>query len=103
IKGPVYIRVARGDVPILHEEECSFDIGKAELIFNDGDDLAIIFEGSAAKQALEGYLELNKLGYRCKLINMRSINPLDMSIIKEIAHNVKGIITVENHSIYGGL
>jgi len=103
INGPVYIRVARGNVPILHREECHFEIGKSEVIFNDGDDLAIIFEGSAAKQALEGYLELKKLGYSCKLVNIRSIRPLDNRLIKEIACKVKCIITVENHSIYGGL
>ncbi|NLN41773.1 MAG: transketolase [Clostridiales bacterium] len=103
INGPVYIRVARGDVPILHKKECHFDTGKSEIIFDDGDDLAIIFEGSAAKQALEGYFELKKFGYRCKLVNIRSIKPLDEEFIKYIASKVKCIITVENHSVCGGL
>ncbi|CAM3500918.1 transketolase family protein [Pseudostreptobacillus hongkongensis] len=103
IEGPVYIRVARDIVPILHEENISnYDL-KIETIFNEGNDYAIIFEGTAAKQALDGFELLKKEGYKNKLISIKTIKPLDKEgIIKEIS-NVKGVLTVENHTLNGGL
>lgn len=103
INGPVYIRTARDVVPLYNEEKINFEVGKAQVIFDEGDDIAVIFEGTAAKQAFEGYELLKEKKYKCKLINIRSIKPIDKNLIKELGQKVKGIITVENHGIYGGL
>ena len=101
--GPVYIRVARDIVPLYNNENVDFKIGKAQMIFDDGNDIAVIFEGTASKQAFEGYKMLKEKGYKCKLINIRSIKPIDRQMISNIGKAVKGIITVENHGIFGGL
>ena len=103
IKGPVYIRVARDIVPLYNKENVNFEIGKAQMIFDEGDDIAVIFEGTAAKQAFEGFELLKEKKYKCKLVNIRSIKPIDKIMIRELGKKVKGIITVENHGIYGGL
>ena len=103
IQGPVYIRVARDIVPLYNNENVNFKLGEAQMVFDDGDDIAVIFEGTAAKQAFEGYELLTEKKYKCKLINIRSIKPIDKNMIKKISKEVKGIITVENHGIYGGL
>lgn len=101
--GPVYMRVARETQPIIHKVDCKFEIGKVEVIEDCGNDFAILYEGSSLKQVLEGYdLLLNK-GYKGKLVSLRSIKPLDESNIKKIADEVDVIITVENHSVIGGV
>lgn len=103
IDGPVYIRCARDIVPVLHEEKSNFELGKIEKIYDDGNDYAIVFEGTAAKQALEAYEQLKEEGYKNKLISIGSIKPIDKEGLLNIASEVKGIVTVENHTINGGL
>ncbi|HWQ79613.1 MAG TPA: transketolase C-terminal domain-containing protein [Anaerovoracaceae bacterium] len=101
-EGPVYIRTARDAVPAdVPPRECK--PGKARILYDDGDDAAIIFEGTAAKLAYESYQALKEQGFRCKLINVFSIKPLDTDLIGKTADAVRGIVTVENHSIVGGL
>lgn len=101
--GPCYMRVAREVQPIIHDANCSFEIGKAEMLYDEGDDFAIIFEGSALEQALEGWEASKATGKKGKLINIRSIKPLDEELVRAVADTVDTIITVENHSIKGGL
>lgn len=102
-EGPCYMRVAREVQPIIHDANCSFEIGKAETLYDEGDDFAIIFEGSALEQALEGWEASKATGKKGKLINIRSIKPLDEELVRAVADTVDTIITVENHSIKGGL
>lgn len=103
-EGPVYIRTARDVIPVLEDaaqEESR--LGKSKLLYDGGDAAAIIFEGTAAKVAYEAYEALKEQGIGCKLINIFSIKPLDRELILRTADNVKGIVTVENHSVIGGL
>ena len=101
--GPVYMRVAREKQPIIHENGYNFDIGKVEVIHDVGDDFAIVYEGSSLKQALDGYENIAKAGYKGKLVSIRTIKPIDSEYIKNLAQSVKVIVTVENHNILGGL
>ena len=102
-EGPVYIRAARDVVPVLDITHDKVEFGKAEIVKDDGNDLALIYEGTAAFCAMEAYEELKKEGYACKMINISSIKPIDTDMIEMLVNNVKGIVTVENHSIIGGL
>ncbi len=102
MKGPVYIRVARDLVPVVHNKE-NVDYNGIEVLENDGNDYAIIFEGTAAKQALLGYEMLKSEGYKNKLISLRSIKPLDIIGLKKEMAQVKGVLTIENHTINGGI
>ncbi len=102
-EGPMYIRVSRDTVPILDLPHIPVEIGKAITKYDDGNDLAILYEGTATKAAYEGYLQLKEAGYKCKLINMMSIKPIDKELLQKLFKTVKGIVTVENHTVLGGL
>ena len=100
--GPVYIRCARDVVPNV-ELNKDVQVGKAVVVEDNGDDFAIIYEGTATTISYEGFEYLKNKGYKGKLINIFSIKPIDNELIKKIANEVKVIVTVENHSVIGGL
>ena len=100
--GPVYIRVARDVVPDV-EFDGEPEIGKSTIVRDNGNDFAIVYEGTAAGIAYKGFEALEQKGYKGKLINIFSIKPLDIDMINMISNNVKCILTIENHSIIGGL
>jgi transketolase len=101
--GPVYIRVPRDTTPTLHEQVGEFPVGKAEILAREGSDFAVVFEGGAALQAVEGYRRLTEAGRKGILVSVRSLKPFDETAILDIADTVKTMVTVENHSILGGL
>lgn len=100
--GPVYVRVARDDVPNV-PEAAPAQAGKATVVEDQGDDFAVIFEGSAATAALGGYELAKERGLRGKLINAYSLKPFDEDLVSRVAGSVKRIVTVENHSVINGL
>lgn len=100
--GPVYIRVARDNVPNV-EFDTTSQIGESNIVEDLGNDFALIYEGTAASIAYKGFNALKEKGYNGKLINVFSIKPLDEKLIKSLASEVKGIVTVENHTVIGGL
>jgi len=100
--GPVYIRVARDNVPNV-QFDTEAQIGKANIVEDLGNDFALIYEGTSASIAYKGFAELKQKGYNGKLINIFSVKPLDIELIDKLANEVKAIMTIENHSIIGGL
>ena len=102
-EGPVYIRIGRNAVEDIYEDEnFIFEIGKGNEI-KSGNDITIIATGETVKPALDASKLLNKDGIGCRVINMHTIKPLDREIIIKAAKETKGIITIEEHSIFGGL
>lgn len=101
-QGPVYIRAARDVVPNVELEQDAH-MGKSIVVEDDGNDFALIYEGTATAIAYEGFEALKEKGYKGKLINLFSVKPMDKEFIKGLASTVKGIVTVENHSILGGI
>lgn len=101
-KGPVYIRATRDVVPDIELEQ-NAEIGKSIIVEDNGNDFALIFEGTAAGVSYKAFEVLKEKGYKGKLINILSIKPIDVNLINNIGKNVKGIVTVENHSIIGGV
>ena len=100
--GPVYIRVARDNVPNV-EFESNPQIGKSNMVEDLGNDFALIYEGTSANIAYKGFEALKEKGYKGKIVNIFSIKPLDVELINRLSTQVKGIVTVENHSVIGGL
>ena len=100
--GPVYIRATRDVVPDA-ELEKDAEVGKSIIVEDDGNDFALIYEGTTASLAYKSFEVLKEKGYKGKLINIFSIKPIDKSLINNLASTVKGIVTLENHSILGGL
>ena len=101
-KGPVYIRCARDSVPNLPAKE-KVQFGKAVIMEDQGTDFAMIYEGSASDLALKSYEACVEKGLKGQLINIFSIKPVDRECIQKVASRVKKMITIENHSVIGGL
>ena len=100
INGPVYIRLARLASNILPEQP--FTVGKANVL-KDGDDVAFICCGLMVDKCLEAAEILAQTGIKAAVINMHTIKPFDEETVKAYAAKCKKIITVEEHSVIGGL
>ena len=100
---PAYIRIGRNPVDDVYEStDFDFQIGKANVM-REGKDITIIATGETVKPAIEASDELKELGIKCRVLNMHTIKPLDEEAIIKAAKETGHIITVEEHSIYGGL
>jgi transketolase len=100
---PVYIRVGRNAVPNVYENwDCEFKIGKANLLM-DGNDLTIIGTGETVFHCLEAAKKLKDQGIHARVIDMHTLKPFDNEIVIKAAQETGKIITVEEHSIFGGL
>jgi transketolase len=102
IVGPVYLRLTTGGTPKIYEDDYGFEIGKG-VTLREGSDIAIIATGSIVHEAMQAVNELEGLGISAKLINIHTIKPIDREIIINAAGETKAILTVEEHSITGGL
>jgi len=101
-EGPAYIRLNRVKTPIIFDEDYNYETGKAVKL-TDGNDLAIIAIGTMLHVALEASKILREDHIKASVINMHTVKPLDRSTIIEGAKETGAVITIEEHSIYGGL
>lgn len=101
--GPAYIRIGRSAVEDVYDSEnFEFHIGKGNVL-HEGSDITIIGTGETVKIALDAGKQLEAKGIGARIISMHTIKPLDNEIIIKAAEETSGIITIEEHSIYGGL
>lgn len=102
INGPVYVRLTRAKTEDVYKEGEKFELGKA-VQHGNGTDGTIIASGVTVGEALAAQRDLIALGYDVRVIDMHTIKPIDKDIIIKAAKETKKIITVEDHSIVGGL
>ncbi len=100
--GPMFIRISRLPVPNVHDEDYRFEIGKAALL-RDGTDVTIIAIGVMVTRALDAADLLAKEGVQARVLNMSTIRPLDTEAVLAAAADTGGIVTVEEHTVFGGL
>lgn len=100
--GPCYIRLSRADYPIIFDENKVFTIGQGDIL-SEGNDISIIATGFMVSKALEVKAILEKEGFSIRVVNMSSIKPIDKKLIFECSKKTKGIVTIEEHQIFGGL
>jgi transketolase len=101
--GPVYLRLTGGmNNPIVYRDDYSFQIGKA-IILREGGDVAIVATGTMVNQALEAARLLEAQGMSAAVIDMHTIKPLDTAVLDAVFATAKLIVTVEEHSVIGGL
>lgn len=101
-EGPVYLRIARDAYPVIFDDSYKFEPGKA-LVLREGDDATIVATGIMTHTALAAAEELAKEGLQVRVVNVPTIKPIDREIICQAARETGAIVTVENHSIIGGL
>ena len=101
-EGPVYLRFGRLAVPVFHDEDYKFEIGKGEVL-KDGNDVAIIANGLLTYEAIKAGDELEAQGIHARIINLATIKPLDEELILKAAKECGKVITCEEHSVIGGL
>ncbi len=102
IEGPVYVRLSRLATPVLYESNTVFEIGKAVQI-GEGTEASIIATGDVVAEARKAQEILEEQGIFVRVIDMHTIKPIDKEVIVKCAKETKKIITIEDHSIFGGL
>ena len=100
--GPVYLRFGRLAVPVFHNDDYKFEIGKGELV-KEGSDVTIIANGLMVAEAIDAAKELKAQGIDAEVINIATIKPLDTELIVKSAKKTGKVITVEEHNVIGGL
>ena len=100
--GPVYLRIEASNEQEYFDESYQFQLGKGNVI-QSGNDVTIITIGSIVSLAIKIALKLKKHNINIRVINMPVVQPIDEKIIIAAAKETRGIISLEEHSIYGGL
>ncbi len=103
MEGPVYLRFGRLAVPVINDnEDYTFEIGKG-VTLKEGKDVTIIATGLCVNSALEAAALLEEDGISAKVINIHTIKPIDKDLIVAAARETGKVVTVEEHSVIGGL
>lgn len=102
IFGPVYIRLGRSKTEKVYESTEKFEFGRGKTL-RDGSDVTIIATGIMVNEAIRASDILREEGVFARVIDMHTIKPIDKDIIIKAATETKGIVTVEEHSVIGGL
>jgi transketolase len=101
-EGPVFLRLSRVGVPDLLAANHSFELGQANLL-KDGTDVTIIANGVLTHRALQAASHLEERGISARVLNMATVRPVDSEAIAKAAAETGAIVTVEEHTVYGGL
>jgi transketolase len=102
-EGPVYMRFGRLAAPVFNDKDnYKFELGKG-ITLKEGNDVTIIATGLMVSKAIEAAEKLKADGIDARVINIHTIKPIDRDIIAKAAKETKFIVTVEEHSIIGGL
>ncbi|MBM3265446.1 MAG: transketolase family protein [candidate division Zixibacteria bacterium] len=101
--GPVYMRLLRGEVPVvLDPETYRFAVGRAVLLC-DGGDVALISTGLMTARTLDAARQLDREGIRCAVLHVSTIKPFDREAVLSLIARIPVVVTAENHVITGGL
>lgn len=100
MEGPCYVRLGRLGVDEVYESECHFECGKG-VILQEGEKAAILCSGLMVQETLKAAAQMKTL--KPTIVNMPTIKPIDRELIEKLARTHKVMITIEEHSIYGGL
>lgn len=96
-EGPVYLRISRAETPVITRQSDNFEIGKAQVL-KEGNEVTLIACGSLVGEALKAAEEIGG-----EVINLHTIKPLDQEAILKSAKKTGRVITIEEHSVFGGM
>lgn len=100
--GPVYVRMDNGKFPALHDETYRFEPGAVDVL-RAGADVTLAAVGSVVYEAFFAARELEQMGVSAEVLNVSSIRPLDRREVLSSINKTKAVVTVEEHSLHGGL
>jgi transketolase len=101
-EGPFYIRLCRPSLPLVHDEDYRFKLGKA-VVMREGTRATIIAIGTMVATALEAAGNLQQAGIDCRVLNMSTLKPVDEAAIVRAAEETGAVVTAEEHLEHGGL
>ena len=101
-QGPVYIRLSRNNLPDLYPADYKFNLNKA-VVLKEGKDVTIISNGDIMSEVCNAVNMLEEKGISAELISLPIVKPLDVSTIVESAKKTGLVVTIENHSVCGGI
>lgn len=102
IDGPVYIRFGRASTPAIYDENTKFEFGKA-IMHGEGQDATIFATGIMVAEALKAQEALREEGINIRVVDIHTIKPIDDEMIVKCAKETKKLISIEEHSVIGGL
>ena len=102
INGPVYFRLSRAATPVIYDEKAKFEIGKM-VQFGEGTKATVFATGAVVAEALEAQEILAKEGIDIRVVDVHTIKPIDKEMIIKCANETEKLISIEDHSIIGGL
>ena len=100
--GPCYLRLGRAGEPSIHSGPIDFEIGKAIRV-REGDDITLISTGGLLATALEVAESIARQGFQARVLSMHTLKPLDVEAVLVAARDTRTIVTLEEHSLIGGL
>ena len=102
VPGPVYVRLKRGEIPVIFDADHVLDLGRAQVL-SPGTDVALFASGMMLASALAAAKALGEHGVMVSVINVPTIKPLDEATVQRAAAQAKIVVTAENHTVIGGL
>ena len=102
MNGPAYVRLGRAAVPVFYEDTSAIKLGKGNML-RDGGDVTIISTGIMTPAAMEAAEHLASEGIDARVVDMHTLKPVDVDIIRKVAEDTGCIVTAEEHSVIGGL
>lgn len=100
--GPVYLRLGRLAAPVIHGDGYRFEVGRG-VVEREGSDVTVVATGLMVSAALEAAEELASEGIDCEVLNVHTVKPLDEGLVVRSAEKTGRVVTVEEHSVIGGL
>ncbi len=101
-RGPIYIRINRNDIPVVTREEEPLRIGVPSVV-RQGKDVTVFANGYMVYKAPCAAEQLQEQGVSLRVVNVSTLKPIDERAVREFAAGVRGVVTIEEHSIVGGL
>jgi len=102
VPGPCYLRLGRAGEPVVHRGEVSFQLGKT-IQLRDGNDVTLISTGGVLPLAVRAAEMLAERGVEARLLSMPTLKPLDAGAVLAAARQTRGLVTIEEHTVAGGL
>jgi transketolase len=103
VDGPCYVRIGSGRDPVVFEDPPPFELGKARILAEHGTDVAIFACGAVLPRVLEAAVALAKEGLGATVVEVHTIKPIDSDTVSQVAARCGAAVTVEDHTIIGGL